>query len=68
MIDLLYKQALIINCIFLAMNYRVEVYTLDTIDSPFKDPVRTLASPDARRTGGLSESVIPKCKRTKIRH
>lgn len=50
------------------MNYRVEVYTLDTIDSPFKDPVRTLASPDARRTGGLSESVIPKCKRTKIRH
>jgi hypothetical protein len=42
------------------MNYRVQVYTLDTIDSPFKDPVQTLASPNAQRIGGGSESVNTK--------
>lgn len=39
------------------MNYRVNVYTLDTIYSRFKDPVKTLVSPQARQTGGGSESV-----------
>jgi hypothetical protein len=39
------------------MNYRVLVYQLDTIYSPFKDPVKILASPNAARTGGGAESV-----------
>ncbi|KAI9481336.1 MAG: hypothetical protein EXX96DRAFT_566294 [Benjaminiella poitrasii] len=39
-----------------AMNYKVHVYTLDTIDSPFKEPTKILASPNALNTGGGSES------------
>ncbi|KAI8883453.1 WD40 repeat-like protein [Backusella circina FSU 941] len=38
------------------MNYRVLVFQLDTIYSPFKDPIKTLASPNAARTGGGAES------------
>lgn len=39
------------------MNYKIHVYTLDTITSPFKDPIKTLASVNATRTGGGAESV-----------
>jgi hypothetical protein len=39
------------------MNYRVNVYTIDTAYSPFKDPHKILISPGARQTGGASESV-----------
>ncbi|KAI8968410.1 WD40-repeat-containing domain protein, partial [Mycotypha africana] len=35
-----------------AMNYKVKVYRLDTINSCFKDAIKTLASPNALRTGG----------------
>ncbi|KAF1800581.1 hypothetical protein FB192DRAFT_1381419 [Mucor lusitanicus] len=41
---------------FVAMNYRIHVYTLDTISSPFKDPIKTLTSESAARTGGGTES------------
>ncbi|CAO3638913.1 unnamed protein product [Mucor fragilis] len=41
---------------FVAMNYKIHVYTLDTINSPFKDPVKTLTSESAARTGGGTES------------
>ncbi|KAL9555244.1 hypothetical protein MBANPS3_002455 [Mucor bainieri] len=41
---------------FVAMNYKIHVYTLDTINSPFKDPVKTLTSDSAARTGGGAES------------
>ncbi|PHZ08887.1 WD40 repeat-like protein [Rhizopus microsporus ATCC 52813] len=40
----------------IAVNYRIHVYTLDAMSSPFKDPVRTLASPQALNTGGGPES------------
>ncbi|GAN06934.1 hypothetical protein MAM1_0141c06424 [Mucor ambiguus] len=40
----------------IAMNYKIYVYTLDTINSPFKDPVKTLTSDSAARTGGGTES------------
>jgi len=39
------------------MNYKINVYTLDTITSPFKDPVKILTSHNAARTGGGAESV-----------
>jgi hypothetical protein len=42
------------------MNYRVNVYTVDTIFSPFKTPTKTLVSPNARQVGGGSESVKKK--------
>ncbi|KAI8642256.1 WD40-repeat-containing domain protein [Parasitella parasitica] len=38
------------------MNYKIHVYTLDTITSPFKDPVKILVSENAARTGGGAES------------
>ena len=41
----------------IAMNYKIHVYTLDTINSPFKDPIKILASDTAARTGGSTESV-----------
>ncbi|CAO0801635.1 unnamed protein product [Mucor circinelloides] len=41
---------------FVAMNYKINVYTLDTITSPFKDPVKILTSHNAARTGGGAES------------
>ncbi|KAL7311762.1 hypothetical protein PS15m_009483 [Mucor circinelloides] len=41
---------------FVAMNYKINVYTLDTITSPFKDPVKVLTSHNAARTGGGAES------------
>lgn len=44
------------------MNYRVNVYTLDTIFSPFKETMKVLVSPHARQTGGGSESVYIKTK------
>ncbi|GAA5815136.1 hypothetical protein MFLAVUS_008642 [Mucor flavus] len=40
----------------MAMNYRVTVYTLDTIFSPFKEATKVLVSPHARQIGGGSES------------
>lgn len=40
------------------MNYRIKVYVLETISSPFKDPVKTLASPTASELGAGAESVI----------
>lgn len=40
------------------MNYKIHVYTLDTITSPFKDPIKTLASVNATRTDGGAESVM----------
>ncbi|KAI7902160.1 uncharacterized protein BX663DRAFT_511920 [Cokeromyces recurvatus] len=41
---------------FIAMNYKVHVYTLDTMSSPFKEPTKVLASPNALNTNGGSES------------
>lgn len=41
----------------IAVNYRIHVYTLDAMSSSFKDPIRTLASPQALNTGGGPESV-----------
>lgn len=41
---------------FVAMNHRVNVYSLDTIHSPFKDPKMSLMSRGARQSGGASGS------------
>ncbi|KAI8355072.1 WD40-repeat-containing domain protein [Choanephora cucurbitarum] len=41
---------------FVAINYRLQVYELDTIISPFKEPIKTLVSPNATADLGNIES------------
>ncbi|KAG0169970.1 hypothetical protein DFQ28_003342 [Apophysomyces sp. BC1034] len=41
---------------FVAVDYRVLVYTIDNIYSPFKEPKKILESPNAARVGGGLES------------
>ncbi|KAI8389355.1 hypothetical protein BD560DRAFT_320043, partial [Blakeslea trispora] len=40
----------------IAINYRLQVYELDTIISPFKEPIKTLISPNATADLGNIES------------
>ncbi|KAI9271991.1 WD40-repeat-containing domain protein [Sporodiniella umbellata] len=40
----------------MAINYKILVYALENISAPFKDPIKTLASPQAANIGGGSES------------
>ncbi|OBZ86125.1 putative WD repeat-containing protein C27B12.05 [Choanephora cucurbitarum] len=41
---------------FVAINYRLQVHELDTIISPFKEPIKTLVSPNATADLGNIES------------
>ncbi|KAI8997026.1 WD40-repeat-containing domain protein [Pilobolus umbonatus] len=42
--------------LFIAMNYRILVYILDTIHSPFKCPIKTLACSHSIEAGGGADS------------
>lgn len=46
-----------VNICLIAVDYRVFVYTIDNMYSPFKEPKKIIASPDALSTGGGLESV-----------
>ncbi|RCI06204.1 hypothetical protein CU098_013025 [Rhizopus stolonifer] len=41
---------------FIAVNYKIHIYILDSINSSFKSPVKSLASSRAVNTGGGAES------------